>query len=101
MINFSKILNFIFIEECIECQKVGKLICNECAEKIKIASNIHNKNEENNLKHINWILSPLSYKNEILKQSLFYLKYKHVKSIAVYIADLVYIDFLKYIENNR
>ncbi len=91
MLNLSKILNFIFIEECLGCQRIGQIICKECVYEIK------NEKIENKLKSIEWIKISLSYKNKILKKAIFQLKYYYVKSIGKYLADLVYKDFLNFI----
>jgi len=91
--NIKKIfLNILFPESCIGCETFGKLLCEEC--KKNIISTAKNKNYDT----IEWIYNPLSYKNEILKKSLFALKYKHVKNISKYLSELVYIDFIKYLE---
>lgn len=92
MLNIPKILKFIFLEECLGCQKTGQIICKECTHEIK------EENIYNNLKSIEWIKISLSYKNTILKKALFLLKYNYVKSISIYLAQIVYLDFLNFIK---
>ncbi len=96
MLNLYKFLNFLFIEECIGCQKNGIMLCEECKLEILNKEKINHKDLENT-KSIDWVKSPLLYKNEILKKSIFQLKYYYVKAVAKYLAELVYKDFLNFI----
>lgn len=91
MFNLSKYLDYFFIEECIGCERSGKMICNECKNEIK---NYKNQKLENT-KIIDWVYSPFLYNNPILRKSIFQLKYYFVKKMSLYLADLVYKDFLE------
>ncbi|MEN9338629.1 MAG: hypothetical protein RI945_354 [Candidatus Parcubacteria bacterium] len=77
------ITSYVFPEICIGCEKEGQSICRECQNNI-----ITEKEINENLRATSWIFSPLSYKNEILRKALFFLKYHHTKSVAKYLAKL-------------
>lgn len=96
MINLSKFLDFFFIEECVGCQKVGDMLCEECKGEILDEKKISPKDLENT-QSIEWARSPLLYKNKILKKAIFQLKYHYVKKMGKYLADLVYKDFLDFV----
>jgi len=97
MLNFSKFLDFFFTEECIGCGKSGAMICEECKIEIINEEKINKLNVENT-KSIDWVNSPLLYKNEILKKAIFQLKYHYVKRTGKYLAQLVYKDFLYFVK---
>lgn len=79
-------------ESCINCGENGQTICNKCLKEIQ-SRKIKNKNIEN----IDWIRASLDYKNLKLKSCLFFLKYHHTKSVATYLASIIYLDVLKLI----
>lgn len=89
----SKFLDIFFGESCISCDEAGKIICNKCQLEIK-----NQKIINTNLDTISWIKSSLSYKSEILRKALFLLKYNHTKSVAKSLAEIVYLDFLDFIQ---
>lgn len=111
MIKIFNFLNNLFIEECLNCGKNGSLICEICLnnlEKSKLKSKIivptlsysqliDYKNTEY-LSNIDWISSPYSFQNPILKKALFYLKYHHVKTVAKYLAVITYQDFYNFLK---
>ncbi len=68
---WAKILNILFPNKCISCNKIGKSLCMECLHKIQRSS-------ENNKS----IHSLYSYKNIFIKKLLLEFKYKNRRSIV-------------------
>lgn len=89
----KKFLNLFLGEVCIGCRKEGKMICEECEKEIKDTK--RNKNIET----VSWIYSPLSYKNKIVRQALFLLKYSYVTNVSKYLAKIVSKDFLFFLKD--
>lgn len=67
---WAKILNILFPNKCISCNKTGKRLCVECLYKIQ-KSNENNKN----------IHSLYNYKNIFIKKLLLEFKYRNRRSI--------------------
>ncbi|MEA3399027.1 MAG: phosphoribosyltransferase family protein [Patescibacteria group bacterium] len=76
------ILDIIFPDFCLGCKKRGFLICPNCLE-------------ENTLNNNNEILSLYEYKNPLIKEVLWRLKYKNDKRVANFFGKLIYQNFIE------
>ena len=78
---FAKILNLIFIEKCINCQKENEIICTDCQKEIKILQ------QEECLKDI---LSMYPYRNDIIHKAIWRLKYKNKINIGIFFGQKIF-----------
>ena len=85
----NKTLEIFFPEECISCKKINETICEGCLNKIK------NYPPKKNL-NLDWVSAKFNYENQILKNSLFSLKYHHNKSVAKYLGKISFDNFYEY-----
>lgn len=105
MITLAKFFDFLFLEECLGCRKPGKLLCENCLLEIKYSreKDLDLKNFSKNkdyLKLVAWVHSPLNYQNPTLRKALFALKYTYVKTVAKYLATIVYQDFFSFLKKH-
>lgn len=77
----SIILNILFPQKCMVCNKGGELICLNCAQKTKNAKPTKLGN----------IFSAANYHDPAIKKSIWLLKYRGIKSIAKPLAELVFL----------
>lgn len=80
------LLDLLFPQNCLGCGKNGAIICKNCQESIPEAED--SANSENNLSSIPTI-AVACYKNEILKNAIWLLKYKKIKIAAEPLSELI------------
>lgn len=81
----NAILDIIFPEKCISCQKFGVSLCLDCIKKVPKAER----------ESANWIFPIFDYRNPIIKKSLWFLKYKGKRRLANVFADIIYEEILE------
>lgn len=90
----NKLLNVFFTGVCFGCEKGGKMLCENCIERILN----DNKGRKHNLEKISWVHISLNYENNTLRKIFHSLKFHHNKSSSKSLALLVEEDFLNYLE---
>ena len=82
---FNTILDFIFPPHCLGCKKMGKYICISCTDSINCC-----------IQHIETdCISVLRYRQTIIKDAIWFLKYKGKKPIGKDLAIFVYDGLLE------
>ncbi len=79
------VLDIIFPEKCISCQKFGVSLCLDCIKKAPRAER----------ESANWIFPIFDYRDPIIKKSLWSLKYKGKRRLANVFADIIYEEILE------
>lgn len=69
---FTRILDILFPEECVGCKKIGTLICTQCLSHIPLSQNTE----------YSFINAIFSYKNPLIRELVWRLKYRNAKRIA-------------------
>lgn len=77
----SLTLNILFPQRCIVCKKGGSLLCQDCAQKTKLAEPTKLGN----------IFSAANYHDPAIKKSIWLLKYRGIKSIAKPLSELIFL----------
>jgi len=87
------ILDFIFPIECINCEKEGEFLCNDCLNKIPLRSikqcPLCNKEQSTDKlckackskSYLDEVIICADYSNEILQKAIHYYKYKYIKDL--------------------
>jgi predicted amidophosphoribosyltransferase len=85
---FENFLDFLFPTTCIVCKQGEKVICENCFTNIPTSP----KDKLN-------ILSVYEYKNKIINQLLWQLKYHHNGDVAKVFAQPISVEIKKWLEN--
>ena len=79
--NFLKtIIDFVFPERCLNCQKASILICENCLNSL----DLNEKELES------FIYTIFDYRNPIMKKIIWNLKYKNKKQLSIILANYLY-----------
>ncbi len=82
---WDELLNFIFPERCIGCDKIGSALCAICERTITVKAQALSGTTA----------SLFDYKNPLVKKAIWALKYKHRRSIGKYFGTALYREFFK------
>lgn len=85
---FNIVIEIIYPNFCIGCRKKGEIICNDCKKIIKITEKETSDN----------IYAIFDYHDEIIRKSIWELKYHKKKIIGIKLGELIYEEFLEEIE---
>ena len=103
----QSILDFIFPIQCINCNKNGEFLCDECFSKIKLRTlkqcPLCNKDQSNDKlcskckskSYLDEIIICVNYDNEVLQKVLHYFKYKYIKNLSEPLGKILHTKFLK------
>jgi len=80
------ILDILFPQKCLGCGEKGSMICKDCQSSIPEALNTENNEYDSSTIST---IAVACYKNEIIKKTIWLLKYKQVKNAAEPLAELV------------
>ena len=81
----NTILDFIFPPRCLGCKRLGRYVCNKCMETVRYS---HQRPDEN-------CISILEYRQSIVKDAIWLLKYKGKRPVGTILARLVYDGLLE------
>jgi len=104
---FSNLFNLLFPKRCINCQKEGAYLCNDCLSLIEISPKDYcpfccsPKETENgktcklhHSKNLNGLIAATSYQDKIVKNAINTLKYKpFIKDLAKPLSSLIIAHF--------
>jgi competence protein ComFC len=82
---WEELLNFIFPERCIGCDKPGSALCAICERTITTRATALSGTSA----------ALFDYKNPLVKKAIWALKYKHRRSIGKYFGTALYREFFK------
>lgn len=82
---WEELLNFIFPERCIGCDKPGSALCAICERTITVKATALSGTTA----------ALFDYKNPLVKKAVWALKYKHRRSIGKYFGTALYREFFK------
>lgn len=82
---WDELLNFIFPERCIGCDKIGSALCAICERTITVKARALSGTTA----------SLFDYRNPLVKKAIWSLKYKHRRSLGKYFGTALYREFFK------
>lgn len=82
--------NILFPKFCINCQREGEYLCQDCFSLIDIAEK-HNYIPKGNLDNL---YSPASYNNFIIRKLIHQFKHQYIKEIAKPLSDIILTHFI-------
>jgi len=85
---FSLLLEILFPSRCLGCKKGGKILCDDCIDGFHLAER---PTEEK-------IMALYDYRDPIVKQSIWKLKYYHSPYLGRKLGELLYLSFLEEIQ---
>lgn len=88
----NAILTIIFPVECIGCNKENTYLCDNCFKTIPLHQSI--EPFEHPLKYVDEIWTSTVYQNNLVQIAIRYLKFCHIKELAIPLSDLL-IEFYK------
>lgn len=97
-LKIKQLLNLFFPKQCINCNKEGSFLCEDCLSLIEINSfqyclceklEKNNKCENCKNKYLDKVFSATSFKNKIIKRAIHKLKYSYIKELSVPLAYLI------------
>lgn len=80
---FKEIIDAIFPEHCLACNRKGTVLCAFCERTIVSKPTLH----------FDWITTLFNYHQPIVKKAIQDLKYNNRKSVAVYFGNALYREF--------
>jgi len=97
-LKIKQLLNLFFPKQCINCNREGSFLCEDCLSLIEINSfqyclceklEKNNKCENCKNKYLDKVFSATSFKNKIIKKAIHKLKYSYIKELSVPLAYLM------------
>lgn len=110
---YNFVLDVLFPIKCINCDKEGEWICQECFDKIKIKKNqtcpkCFTKNKDGAYcdkcsicSKMKGIVIASTYEDKLLQKAVHLLKYKYVKDLSVPLASILQKGFRVWEENRE
>lgn len=97
-LKIKQLLNLFFPKQCINCNREGSFLCEDCFSLIEINNfqyclceklEKNNKCENCKNKYLDKVFSATSFKNKIVKKAIHKLKYSHIKELSIPLAYLI------------